>query len=97
MSTDESADLTVTQVQVYSLWDEKSHQRLYRIQLAKEETEESAQAMRELATVSNDLGKVIALVVAVIGSVLLALVHWPNTAHMLRWPGVVLALAGQSP
>lgn len=53
--------------------------------------------MREMATVSNDLGKVIALVVAVIGSVLLALVHWPKTEHMLRWPGVLLALARQSP
>ena len=50
--------------------------------------------MRDLATVSNDLGKVIALVVAVIGSVLLALVHRPNQAHMLRWPGVVLAFSG---
>ena len=33
MPTNNPADLTVTQVQVYSLWDEKSHQRIYRIQL----------------------------------------------------------------
>ena len=33
MPTNTPADLTVTQVQVYSLWDEKSHQRIYRIQL----------------------------------------------------------------
>ena len=63
-------------------------------ELTKEEIEESAEAMRELVTTSHGLGRVIALVVAVVGSVLLALVHWRNTAHMLRWPGAVLAFSG---
>ena len=53
-------------------------------ELTTEEIEESAQVLRELVTISNDLGKVIALVVALVGSILLALVHRPNTAHMLR-------------
>ena len=63
-------------------------------EVTKEEIEESAQVLRDLATVSNDLGKVIALVAAVVGSVLLVLVHRPNQAHMLRWPGTVLAFRG---
>ena len=63
-------------------------------ELTKEEIEESAEAMRELVTTSHGLGRVIALVVAVVGSLLLAVVHWPNTAHMLRWPGVALAFSG---
>ncbi len=61
---------------------------------AKEEIEESAQATRELTTISNGLGKAIALVPTVVGSVLLALVHRPDPAYMLRWPGIVLALSG---
>ena len=65
-------------------------------EVTKEEIEESAQVLRDLATVSNDLGtEVIALVAAVVGSVLLVLVHRPNQAHMLeRWPGTVLAFRG---
>ena len=76
--------------------------RLDLIQLAAEQNddltrtdiEESAQAMREAATISNGLGKLIALVVAAAGTLLLALIHRPNPANMIRWPGVTLAVSG---
>ena len=62
--------------------------------LTRADIEESAESLRAAASASNGLGRVIALVVAVVGSLLLASSHRPDPAAMLRWPGVLLALGG---
>ncbi len=62
--------------------------------LTRGDIEESAESLRSAASVSNGLGKVVALVVVVVGSLLLALTYRSNLASALRWPGVVLALSG---
>ena len=50
--------------------------------------------LRDVLSFSNGTGRVISLALIVVGGLLLALVHLPNPAQVLRWPGVSLALGG---
>ena len=56
--------------------------------------EEHAETLREVVGAVNGPGRTGALTLVALGSLLLALVHLPRSAAMLRWPGVTLALGG---
>ena len=56
--------------------------------------EEHAETLREVVGAVNGPGRTGALTLVALGSLLLALVHLPRPAAMLRWPGVTLALGG---
>ena len=60
----------------------------------REDIEAGARDMQELAIFANGPAGFIALAMAVGGCLLLALVHLPSPAGMLRWPGMALALGG---
>ena len=61
---------------------------------SRQDIERRAGSLREALTAANGPGRVIALLLVVVGSLLLALVHLPNPAGMLRWPGITLLAAG---
>ena len=60
----------------------------------REELDLQMEDLRDGLSFSNGLGRVISLVLIVVGGALLALVHLPNPAQVLRWPGVSLSLGG---
>ena len=62
--------------------------------LTREDIEEQAESLRNVVSAANGTGRIIALVMAVIGCLLLALVHLPNPAEVLRWPGITLLMGG---
>ena len=43
---------------------------------------------------ANGPGRIVALLMVIVGSILLALVYIPRLADMLRWPGIALLLGG---
>ena len=56
--------------------------------------EEQAEALRNAVSDANGPGKFIALALVVFGSLLMAVVHLPRPAEMLRWPGITLVMGG---
>ena len=60
----------------------------------REELDEQAEGLRDGLAISNGTGRVIALLLIVVGGLLLAAVHLPDPAQVLRWPGVSLTLGG---
>ena len=60
----------------------------------REELDEQAEGLRDVLAFSNGTGRVIALTLIVVGVLLLAAVHLPEPAQVLRWPGVSLTLGG---
>ena len=56
--------------------------------------EEQAESLREVVSAANGPGRLIALAMVVLGCLLMAVVHLPNPANMLRWPGITLAIGG---
>ena len=62
--------------------------------LVREDIDEAAEGVREFVRAASGPGRVVALVVAVVGCLLLAAVHFPRPVTMLLWPGVTLFLGG---
>ena len=60
----------------------------------REDLDEQAEGLRDVLAFSNGTGRVIALALIVVGVLLLAAVHLPEPAQVLRWPGVSLTLGG---
>ena len=56
--------------------------------------EEQAESLREVVNTANGPGRFIALTMVVLGCLLMAVVHLPNPANMLRWPGITLSIGG---
>lgn len=56
--------------------------------------EDLAESLREVVSVANGPGRIIALAMVVLGCLLLAVVHLPRPAEMLRWPGITLIMGG---
>ena len=56
--------------------------------------ERQAGSLCEALRVANGPGRNIAIVTVVLGSLLMALVHLPKPAAMLRWPGITLLAGG---
>ena len=64
--------------------------------LSRQNIEAQAESLREALDAVNGPGRSIALALAALGSLLLALVHLPRPAAMLRWPGITLVMGGGS-
>ena len=62
--------------------------------LTREDMEEQAESLRGVVSAANGSGRIIALVMVVVGVLLMAAVHLPRPAEMLRWPGITLAMSG---
>ena len=58
------------------------------------DVEEQAASLREVVSAANGPGRLIALAMVVLGCLLMAAVHLPRPAEMLRWPGVTLVVGG---
>ncbi len=56
--------------------------------------EEQAESLREVVSAANGPGRIIALLMVVLGCLLMAAVHLPRPAEMLRWPGITLVVGG---
>ena len=61
---------------------------------SRADIEEQAESLRETVNAANGPGRIIALVVVALGVLLMAAVHLPRPAEMLRWPGVTLVMGG---
>lgn len=61
---------------------------------SRADIEEQAESLRETVNAANGPGRIIALVVVVLGILLMAAVHLPRPAEMLRWPGITLVMGG---
>ena len=62
--------------------------------LTREDMEEQAESLRGVVSAANGPGRIIALVMVIVGVLLMAAVHLPRPAGMLRWPGITLAMSG---
>lgn len=62
--------------------------------LTRRDIEEQAESLRDVVSAANGPGRIISLVMVVLGCLLMALVHLPNPAEMLRWPGISLLMGG---
>ena len=62
--------------------------------LTREDIDESADLLRDALNAVSGTGRVLALLVVIAGSLLLAAVHIPNPTGMLRWTGLSLLLGG---
>ena len=60
----------------------------------RDEIERRAGSLREALSAANGPGRNIAVVLVVLGSLMMALIHLPRPAAMLRWPGVTLLAGG---
>ena len=61
---------------------------------SRADIEEQAESLRETVNAANGPGRIIALAVVVLGILLMAAVHLPRPAEMLRWPGITLVMGG---
>ena len=62
--------------------------------LSRRDINEQAETLRDTVSAANGTGKVVALVMVILGVLLLGAVHFPKPGDMLRWPGVSLLLGG---
>ena len=62
--------------------------------LTREELDEQAETLRNTVSAANGTGRVVALLMVILGTLLLAAVHFPRPAEMLRWPGISLLMGG---
>ena len=62
--------------------------------LNREDIEGQAESLRGMVGTANGPGRIIALLMVVIGSLLMSLAHFPRLADMLRWPGITLLIGG---
>ena len=62
--------------------------------LTEDDIQSGAENIRDLLALSNGPARTAALIMLIGGAALLALIHLPNPAHALRWPGITLALSG---
>ena len=62
--------------------------------LTKGEMEEQAESLRGVVSAANGAGSIVSIVIVAVGVLVMALVHLPKPAAMLRWPGITLMMAG---
>ena len=60
--------------------------------VTRDDIDRQAEALRDTMRTANGPGRIVALLMVVVGSVLLAVVYLPRPADMLRWPGITLLL-----
>lgn len=62
--------------------------------LTRDDIEEQAEALRDVVSAANGPGRIISLVIVIVGILLMAAVHIPKPAEVLRWPGLSLLMGG---
>ena len=62
--------------------------------VTRDDIHQQAESLRDGLGSINGPGRIVALLMVIVGSILLAAVYLPSPANMLRWPGVVLLLGG---
>ena len=62
--------------------------------LTRREMEEQAESLRGVVSAANGSGSIVSLVLVVVGVLIMALLHLPKAAAMLRWPGITLMMGG---
>ncbi|MDE2861214.1 MAG: hypothetical protein OYI31_08710 [Chloroflexota bacterium] len=62
--------------------------------LTREDIDEQAEFLRDTVSTASGTGRMVALLVIIVGSLLLAAVYIPNPKGMLRWPGLTLLIGG---
>ena len=62
--------------------------------LTREDIDEQAESLRSTVSAANGPGRIIALLMVILGALVLAAVHFPRPADMLRWPGLALLMGG---
>ena len=62
--------------------------------LTREDIDEQAELLRDGVSTAGGTGGIVALLMIIVGSLLLAAVHIPNPTNMLRWTGFSLLLGG---
>lgn len=60
--------------------------------ITRDDIHEQAEALRDSMRTANGPGRIVALVMVIAGSILLAAVYIPKPSDMLRWPGLTLLL-----
>ena len=60
--------------------------------ITRDDIDQQAEALRDSMRTANGPGRIVALLMVIVGSILLALVYIPRPADMLRWPGITLLL-----
>lgn len=63
-------------------------------EVTREEIDEQAESLRDVVSAANGPGRIISLMMILLGSLLMAAVHFPKPSGMLRWPGLTLLLGG---
>ena len=62
--------------------------------ISRSDIDEQAESLRGTVRTANGSGRIIALVMVIVGVLLLGAVHLPKPTDVLRWPGVSLLLGG---
>ena len=60
--------------------------------LRRRDIDDQAETLRSVVSAANGSGKIVALLLIVVGTLLLAAVHLPKPGDVLRWPGITLLL-----
>ena len=63
-------------------------------EFSKDDVQDQAESLKEGMGAATGPARIIALVMVILGALLLAAVHFPKPADMLRWPGITLLLGG---
>ena len=58
----------------------------------RDDIHQQAESLRDAMRTANGSGRIVALLMVIIGSLLLAAVYIPRPSDMLRWPGITLLL-----
>ena len=62
--------------------------------ITREDIEEQAESLRQVVSTASGPGRLVSLLMVVLGCLLMAAVHLPRPAEMLRWPGLTLLTGG---
>ena len=62
--------------------------------LTRADIDRQADDLRNTVQQANGPGRVVALAMVIVGILLMAAVHFPKPAEMLRWPGITLLMGG---
>ena len=60
----------------------------------KDDVQDQAESLKEGMGAATGPARIIALLMVIVGALILAAVHFPKPADMLRWPGITLLLGG---
>ncbi|MCY4575196.1 MAG: hypothetical protein OXC55_01100 [Chloroflexi bacterium] len=62
--------------------------------ITRPDIDREAASLRDTLSAASGPGRIVAFLVVIVGSLLLAAIHVPNLTSMLRWPGLTLIFGG---